>query len=195
MRRRDFLAALAALAGGALTPPLIAAVEAGVRGIAIPRGSAGKALSARQAAFVDVVSDLIIPRTATPGASDAGVVGFLDHLLWGYESAQGRTTFLGRLDELTEKARKQIGVDLVSAPRAAQLAFIQQEDADAYATPDTAAEAPKAGKSLYRELKRSIVVGYYTSEPGATRELEYLPVPGGYQPALPLTPDSRNYAT
>lgn len=160
-----------------LAAPAWAAVEAGVRGAPIPRGEAGKVLSAAQAAFVDSVSDLIIPRTTTPGASDVGVVGFIDNMLAGFVTPAEREQFLSGLDQLMQ---------LASANEQALVSIVAAQDEAAFASKE---------KSFWRELKQLVVLGYCTSEPGATQLLEYLPVPGGFKPSIAVTATTRNYAT
>jgi hypothetical protein len=49
------------------------------------------------------------------------------------------------------------------------------------------APAPAPPRAFFAALKELVVVGYYTSEPGATRELRYEPVPGTYQGCLPFS--------
>ncbi|MBL8264968.1 gluconate 2-dehydrogenase subunit 3 family protein [Steroidobacter sp.] len=185
MNRRELLVSLAA-AGFVLTDSASVAVEAGVRGAKIARGEAGKVLSASQAAFVEVVSDLIIPRTTTPGASDVGVVGFIDHMQAEFATPEARTKFLRGLDELMQRAATELRRDLVAASKAKRLQFVAKLDAEAYATSE---------RTFFRDLKSSVVAAYCSSEAGATQLLEYLPVPGGFKPSIAVTGATRNYAT
>ena len=52
----------------------------------------------------------------------------------------------------------------------------------------------EAGPSFYRQLKELTVAGYYTSETGATQELQYNPVMGRYDPDVPLAEIGRAWA-
>ena len=52
------------------------------------------------------------------------------------------------------------------------------------------AEAPPA----YRQLKELTLAGYYTSEPGATQELQWLAAPGRYDADAPLSEIGRAWA-
>lgn len=180
--RRAFLARMVAAGGVALSPALARAVLAGPAP-ALAAGQAGRALSAAQAAFVDRASDLIIPRTDTPGASDAGVVGFIDRWLADYEDPAGRREFLDGLDGLMRRADRSGA--FLALDEAAQTAFLLEEDAAAFS----------GDRPFFRQFKRLVTLGYYTSEPGATLELEYLPVPGPFQGDVPVTEATRNYAT
>ena len=44
---------------------------------------------------------------------------------------------------------------------------------------------------FFSELKKMVLFGYYSSEPGATLELRYQRIPGDYLPCVPLEDDSR----
>ena len=64
--------------------------------------------------------------------------------------------------------------------------------------PDTtrraAPAAAPAPAPFFRTMKELTLLGYYTSEAGATRELRYVQVPGRYEGCVPLTPDARAWA-
>ena len=51
-----------------------------------------------------------------------------------------------------------------------------------------------AGPSFYRQLKELTVAGYYTSEAGATQELQFNAVMGRYDPDVPLAEIGRAWA-
>lgn len=186
IRRRDVLRALSMIGVG-ITSPAWAAVEAGVRGNRILPGEAGRALSAAQAAFLDVVSEQIIPRTNTPGASDVGVVGYIDQLLEGFMTSEARARFIEGVAALMRQAQRELQTEFVKASPLAQHRFLARLDATAFAA--------SAQESFFRELKRLVVSGYCTSEPGATQVLEYLPVPGGFKPSIAVTAATRNYVS
>jgi len=46
----------------------------------------------------------------------------------------------------------------------------------------------------YLQLKELVLMGYYLSEPGATQELRYELAPGVWEPAMPVTRDTRAWA-
>lgn len=183
--RRAFLIKMMAAGGAALSPALVGAVLAEPIPVRLGPGQAGQALSAVQVAFVDRVSDLIIPRTDTPGASDAGVVGFIDRWLAEYEDEPGRRGFLDGLNEFMQRADGVAGGAFLDLDAETQTGFLLKEDAAAFS-----GDGP-----FFRQLKQLVTLGYYSSEPGATLELEYLPVPGPFQGDVPVTEATRNYAT
>jgi hypothetical protein len=46
----------------------------------------------------------------------------------------------------------------------------------------------------FRLLKELVLLGYYTSEAGATRELRYAAVPGAFRGCVPLAEIGRAWA-
>ena len=59
---------------------------------------------------------------------------------------------------------------------------------------DAAANAAAAGAHPWRKVKALILLGYYTSEIGGAQELRYAPLPGRFDPAVPLQPGERAYS-
>jgi hypothetical protein len=108
--------------------------------------------AARHAAL-DRLVDLILPATDTPGAREAGVTGFIEliHEHW-------------MIDE--ERVRCDAELDLVIAALAAPGDLVANLYAD--------------GKFKAPTLRKLTVYGYYTSEIGASEELDLNLVPGSY---------------
>ena len=71
--------------------------------------------------------------------------------------------------------------------RGRQIELIARLDHDTFASPQP--ETP-----FYRMMKELTLLGYYTSEPGATRELRHAAVPGHYDGCVPFTTIGRTWA-
>jgi gluconate 2-dehydrogenase gamma chain len=52
----------------------------------------------------------------------------------------------------------------------------------------------KAERPFFRTMKELTLVGYYTSEAGATQELRHAPVPGRYEACVPLAQVGKTWA-
>jgi gluconate 2-dehydrogenase subunit 3-like protein len=48
---------------------------------------------------------------------------------------------------------------------------------------------------FFRAMKELTILGYYTSQPGATKELRYVQVPGRYDGCVPFAKIGREWAT
>jgi hypothetical protein len=134
-----------------------------------------------------VLADLIIPRTDTPGALDAGVQRTVDHMLAHCAPAPAQAAFRAGLARIDAVARTQDGKDFGQLSAARQTALLHALDAGS--APFTAGD-----QGAFRQLKGYVAFAYYTSEPGATRELAYLPVPGGFVGDVKVTSATRTWA-
>ncbi|WP_165842978.1 gluconate 2-dehydrogenase subunit 3 family protein [Phenylobacterium deserti] len=163
---------------------LVGAAAVGAPDLAFAQGAAPRFLSAPRFALLDEVSALIIPKTDTPGAREAGVPNAIDSLLADWASAETQQRLVASLDALDAESRAKLGAPLPAAPAAGRLAFLRDYDAAAIARQDRG----------YMQLKQLVMMTYYLSEPGATEELRYEHVPGVWEPWIPAGPDTRAWA-
>jgi len=145
-------------------------------------------LSAGHKALLEALTEHIIPQTDTPGALAAGVPQFIEFLLaHGFEDA-ARDQFLAGLDEVENASQAESGTTYLSLPAMRQIAILQNLEASGKAK--ATAEDP----GFFHVLKELTLIGYYTSEPGATLEARYVPMPGRYAGSVPLKPEDRAFA-
>ena len=185
MNRREALRRTALLLGGAVSAPTIAALLAGCDARAGVNGWSPRALNADQAELVATIAEHISPETDTPGARSTGVHRFIDTMLAEYYTLDERRRFLAGLDDVDARARRSGGKSFLRLAPQGQLALLGELDRDAYAKPAT---------PFFRTMKELTILGYYTSEPGATRELHHTPVPGRFEGCLPLAQVGRTWA-
>lgn len=150
------------------------------------------------------VVDAVIPRTDTPGAAEVGVDAFvalaLAHGLEGTLAPSGTSQpnvphvkgapppfGLELLDWLSDRLEREGIADISGAADVAVERAVAAIDAAAFAKGQEA--------SPWRKLKALILLGYYTSEAGATRELRYELVPARWDPDLPATPATRGWSS
>lgn len=146
-------------------------------------------------ALFRIVSQLVIPRTATPGAGDVGTGDFvLLALAHGLEGARrplpspgsDLTPFLRSDGSLRHPHWLQAELD-----RRAGGAFLKSQNrAEVLAALDAEAFAEGVRAHPWRTIKALILTGYYTSEAGGSQELRYELVPGRWDPDLPATPQT-----
>src|SRR5574338_1317293 len=115
MERRELLRWLVATAGlsclEGLAPDDLVALGAHVHR-SEPLGSQPtRALDAHARRTVIAAAERIIPKTETPGATDAGVGDFVDKMLADWYSPSERDRFLTGLRELDTVARRRFGKD------------------------------------------------------------------------------------
>src|SRR5437773_10763855 len=133
-----------------------------------------RTLSPAQLELVATVAEHIIPQTDTPGARAAGVHRFVDTLLTDHYAATERDRFLAGLADVDARAQSAHGQPFPRCSPEQRIVLLKEMDARAYAS----------GRGddgwFFRRLKELTVVGYYTSEIGAMRELHMSPF-GAYR--------------
>ena len=188
--RREALRRAALLLGGALSTPTVAGVLAGCEARPTPDGAwKPRALTPDQADLVATIADHILPETDTPGARAVAVHRFIDAMLAESYGPEDRERFLAGLADVDARARRTCGRAFLQCATTDQRALLEQLDRDAFATTAGPDNAP-----FFRTMKELTLVGYYTSEIGATRELRHAPVPGRFDGCVPLAEIGRAWA-
>jgi gluconate 2-dehydrogenase gamma chain len=183
MDRREALKRTAWIMGGVVSAPAIMGV---LNGCAAKPTIDWKPvfLSEDQGILVSEVAEIIIPKTDTPGAKDTGVPGFIDLMLKDVYSKEDQDHFLASLKAFDDEAKKEHGDPFIELDPEAQTAFVKKVH-------DAAVEAEKATKPAPKRpfilmTKELTMLGFFTSEAGATQVLQYVAVPGSYKGCVPL---------
>lgn len=185
MNRRALCRLLgAAVAGPALSHLSVDELWAvGRRAHARGRGLGLRVLDPHQAETVEMIADLIIPETDTPGARAARLPEFIDLLLAEWAPDDDRKQFLDGLADVDARARAVSAADFLGASEAQRVAILTALDAEA----QEARKAKGDGKPhFFDHMKFVTVYGYCTSEAGAMAELHYEAIPGAFDPCAPL---------
>lgn len=203
--RREALLRLAWGACGVFAAPVFASGIAGC-------GRAAETQTFTQAHrdLLAAIVDRIIPPTDTPGASAVGVPGFIEEVWTVCFSPEGKQQFLDELAAIDERAQARHGASFLACTSAQQQALLAQVDSEAFQPSPRTAPAPPPPDSVawvwgepavasapppfWQTVKRLTLLGYYTSEPGATQELRYEAVPGRYEGCLPFADVGRSWA-
>jgi len=198
MKRRDALGRVALMMGGALSAPTMLAFLDGCK----PAGDSSTSLafpfSTERKTLVSEIAEIIIPKTDTPGAKDAKVGDFIEKMLKDCYAAKDQDSFNSGLKELEKK-------DFAKATPAEQTKILQEMEASSKKDLEKAGEEKKkyteAGKEytdaavpFFRLMKELTLLGYFTSEQGATMALEYVAVPGRYDGCIDLKPGQKSWA-
>jgi hypothetical protein len=182
--RRIALKQMAVLFGLSLSAQSLDTLAATVKGT-MPHST--KFLTPEQLQMTGEIADLIIPTTDTPGALAVNVHGFLDAYLADCVSKDEQQKFLDGLQKLNSVANNKFRKPFLTCTqkqRVQLLTAIEQSDLGFTNT----------DKDFFRFFKSLTLFGYYTSEVGATQELAYLAVPGGYQGNVPFASVGKAWA-
>jgi gluconate 2-dehydrogenase gamma chain len=200
MDRREAIQRAALIMGYAITGPALVGVLNGCKS-SPELAFKPELLNEDQASIVSIVSELIIPRTETPGAIDVGVPSFIDQMVKNVYPQESKDKFLKDLNEFNEGARKDHRKTFLECNDDEQLAYFTAQHTDAInkTTGSGSTGWWNAGmasnKPFVMELKELTLLGFFTSEAGATQVLQYKQVPGPYQGCVPLTTVGKTWAT
>ncbi len=142
-----------------------------------------RALTPQQNETVATIADLIIPKTDTPGAREAGVPAFIDVMLADWADDDQRQMFMSGLANVDQRSHTAFGKTFVACTPDQQTEILQDLDYELARSRDAKADT---SKNFFSAMKWLTLTGYYTSEVGATGELHYRVVPGRYEPCYTL---------
>jgi len=201
MNRRDALARVALLMGGAVigadyfltgcSPASTDKDKAQTKTAA--KGPLKDILNPEQTAYLTEVSDTILPATKTPGAKAANVGAFMNVMVRDCYTPADQEIFTKGLTQLEEASQKMNGKGFLASTPAQRTALLTTLDAEQknYAKTKT----PEQPNHYFRMIKELTLLGFFTSEVGATQVLRYLPVPGKYDGNVPYKKGDRAWAT
>ncbi|WP_229310890.1 gluconate 2-dehydrogenase subunit 3 family protein [Larkinella soli] len=196
MNRRDALMRVAAMMGTTLALPALAdTLEAS----AVKRSVSGKPLlfSADQDAMVAEMAEVILPTTSTPGAKAAKVNEVIDIVLKDCFKQKDQQRFLDGLthtNEISQAAYSKNFVALDNTQRTDIMTKLQAEAAQQRNAMKTV-PADQRYTPFFNMLKELTLMGYFTSEVGATQALNYIAVPGRFDGCMDLKPGQKAWAT
>jgi gluconate 2-dehydrogenase gamma chain len=150
---------------------LLQALALAATGVLHAKPAASKLDESQQKLVVEL-AELIIPRTETPGAIDAGVPAFIDHIVSDWYTPVERAIFVEGLKVIAAAGPSQRVAALQSLERQAA-SYVPSSGTSVFGKPDE--RSP-----FFFKLKLLTVLGYYTSALGATSELAFNPVPNRY---------------
>jgi hypothetical protein len=153
-----------------------------------------------QASLVGEVAEIILPKTTTPGAKDVGVPGFIDSLLKEVYQKDEQDAFLTGLAEFDADAEKTYGSKFMDCSADEQKAHFKKHHDAALAQSsgsDSSGWWNTGGgkdKPFVLKVKELTLLGFFTSEAGATEVLQYNQVPGPFQGCVPLETVGKTWA-
>jgi gluconate 2-dehydrogenase gamma chain len=200
MNRREVIQRASMILGYAITGPALTGILNGCK--AAPEQTfVPQFFTNEQASLITALTEIIIPRTDTPGAIDAGVPMFIDRMLKEVYPKESQETFLKNLEAFDAGARKAHGNAFLGCSNNEQIAYFKKEHDAALQNRASARSSGwwNAGvndsKPFILELKELTLLGFFTSEPGATQVLQYKQVPGPYKGCVPLKDVGKAWAT
>ena len=119
------------------------------------------------------VCDILLPRTSTPGALDIHLPDFIDTVVKDCMNKDDQQSITKGLKDLNDNS----GKNFLSLSETEKKKVITQIDERAF--------KDDASNAWFRIIKKLAVIGYFTSQEGMTKALQYVKVPGDYKACIP----------
>ena len=121
--------------------------------------------------LIEGITDGLIPQTSTPGALQAQVPYFIDLVVKNCISSDDQQMIKKGLQQMNEQSKFA--------------ALSSKEQLEALKKTDEAAFKDNSDQAWFRIIKKLALIGYFTSQEGMTKALNYVKVPGDYKACIP----------
>jgi len=121
--------------------------------------------------LIEGITNALLPATSTPGALDAKVPFFLDLVAKNCLTHEDQQVIKKGLQQMNAEEKFSL---LSSAEKINTIKKI-----------DEAAFKDDTNKTWFRIVKKLSLIGYFTSQEGMTKALNYVKVPGDYKACIP----------
>ena len=201
MKRRDAIKKVALLLGGTLSAPTLIAMGRWEQSFAQNTEGVLFSLTEAQRKIVAEVAEMIIPKTDTAGAKDAGVPAFIEMMLKDCYYEPEHLSFMKGVTAL----EKDKFLDLDESRRTLVLKKIEAETKDMMKAREVkqtkmgdnddkeVMKAQAEGLPFWRLMKELTLLGYFTSEVGTKASFEYVQIPSKLE-NIKIKPNQKAYA-
>lgn len=183
MDRRDAVKRVSLLMGGVISAPALAAILDGCTPKTEPLAWQPTFFTEEQARAIADMSDIFIPKTDTAGAKELGVPKFIEEMVAKIYDNDYRGRFMNGLNEILESVKTKEGNPFHELDKEDKTKLVADLNAEAVKTLPLPDGEDRGFILLFKEL---MLVGYCTSEVGATEVLQYDAIPGAYNGCIPL---------
>lgn len=189
MNRRDAIRNVAILMGTAISASTLSALEgckSSTRYYTLQTPET-KALLAE-------IAETIIPETSTPGAKAAKVDEFILLMVNDCYDEKAQHVFAEGLNKIEASSKERFSasfMDITLEQRTELIAAIDRERFDYNKRENKKPDEPV---HYFQYMKELTLLGYFTSEPGSTKALRYIAVPGKYEGCVPYKKGDKAWA-
>ena len=162
--------------------------------------------SAADVALLDEIAETILPETSTPGAKAAKTGAFMAVMVTDVYTDRNVQVFRDGMRTLEEACQAATGKGFMQATPAERLTLLEALDREQKTAMEERADAPRTRypaapsapedepRHYFRMMKELALLGYFTSEIGYTKAMQYRETPGRYDPDVPLAAGDRSWA-
>lgn len=182
MKRRDVLKYTAYATGAALSSPLLNSILSGAVNnfIKVVGDYTPQLFNEKQFLLIQHLADTILPKTDSPSASEVKVPETIDSIVGNVYGKGQQKTYLKRFTALENYLNKAAGrKNFIELNSTQKLELIKKLE-----TPEVVVSGDI--RQAYLEVKQQTISYYLITEEISKNHLNYLPVPGHYDPCISL---------
>lgn len=198
MNRREALERVALLMGGVVSAPTILAFMEGCTTADKTGTGAFTGFSAEELDLVSEIAETILPATDTPGAKEAKVGEFIELMLKDCYYPKDQNSFMEGLKDLSKKgflkASEEERIKLLTEAEDYSYKAKEENEQKRRQAREAQQTFEEPGVPFFSLMKELTLLGYFTSEVGATKALDYVPVPGRFEGCITLEPGQKTWA-
>ena len=176
LNRREAIKKAAYVMGGALTAPTIAGIMKGCAPTMEPNWKPDY-FSKEQAVTIMELSECILPATDTLGAKDLGVPRYIEEMVAVIYNRKNRESFMSGLQVFNKKVDDLFGKRFEELTDEQKNQVVHEENEKLR----TASE-----RGWFYTMKELTITGFFTSEYGATKILQWQLVPVQWNGCIPV---------
>lgn len=189
MDRREAVKSVAILMGGVLSASTLSIMLDSCNHEF--KSGEGTSFTENEKKIISGIAGIIIPRTDTPGAVDAGVPEFIVMMMQECHPEKDQEKFHEGLSGFDKQCKEKYGKPFLKLDEEKQETVVQSLDEEVLGNKKKKSEF----RSFYHNMKALTLLGFFTSEPGATKTLRYVQVPGRYDGCVPYHEGDKAWAT
>ncbi|GHF01377.1 gluconate 2-dehydrogenase subunit 3 family protein [Thalassotalea profundi] len=133
------------------------------------------------------ICQTIIPKTDTLGGADVDCHGFIDHQLFHCHTEEEQQNSLAIVNKIETISLQYFGHSFHKLECEIQTKVLNYLEMTKHFS--------SIDSNHFKSLKALIVFGYFTSEIGATKALNYQAVPGGYKGSIPYNENAKSWGS
>lgn len=136
-----------------------------------------------QARLIMQMSERILPETDTPGAKSLGIPGFVEEMVSICYRKEDKEIFMEGMAAFNRSCEKEMGKGFIALDAEKQHEFLMQHNK---VIQGSRFEDQDVHSKFFWRVKELTLIGYCTSEYGATQVLQYSAIPVEYKGCVPV---------
>lgn len=201
MNRREALKNVAFLTGGAFSVTTLGILfqrcQSESSKEVISPGKEGSLFNEENEITIAEIANIIIPDTDIPGAKAAGVGSFIVMMINDCYPDDIQNIFIKGISDVQERSISDYNKSFIeiSSPERKTLINTIEEEVENEQKKNTGHAGNRDSPHFFTVIRELTFLGYFTSEIGATKALNYIEVPGKYDGCVPLKKGQKAWAT